>query len=72
MHGQIKWNFKIDIPELNQMDKEFYRQTFYKRYNIDQINNGSVQEITFDWCVNSGYWADSPSNQLVYYSGSCN
>ncbi len=65
MHGKIKWNFKIDIPELTQLVKEFYKQTFYKKYNIDQINNGSLQEIIFDWCVNSGYWGSCGTQKVL-------
>jgi len=51
-----KRNTKIDIPELTAMVKEFYKSTFYDRYNIGYIVSGSLQEIIFDWCVNSGYW----------------
>lgn len=56
MHGKIEWNFKIDIPELTQLVKDFYRKTFYEGYKIDGILNGSLQEIIFDWCVNRGRW----------------
>jgi lysozyme family protein len=56
MHGTIKRNFKIDIPELTQLVKDFYKKAFYDNYNIESINNGSLQEIIFDWCVNSGHW----------------
>jgi lysozyme family protein len=56
MHGTIKRNFKIDIPELTQLVKDFYKKAFYDKYNIENINNGSLQEIIFDWCVNSGNW----------------
>lgn len=55
-YGTIKWNFKIDIPELTQLVKDFYKKTFYKKFKIDGILDGSLQEIIFDWCVNSGYW----------------
>lgn len=54
--GELKRNAKIDIPELTTMVKEFYKQTFYDKYKIGSINSGSLQEIIFDWCVNSGYW----------------
>ncbi|MCU4166619.1 glycoside hydrolase family 108 protein [Carboxylicivirga caseinilyticus] len=55
-YGEISWNFKIDVPQLTQLVKDFYQQTFYKRFKIDEISNGSLQEIIFDWCVNSGVW----------------
>jgi lysozyme family protein len=55
-YGKIKWNYKIDVPELTQLVKDFYKKTFYKKFSIDGILHGSLQEIIFDWCVNSGYW----------------
>ena len=36
-YGEIKWNFKIDIPELADLVKEFYKKTFYDRFKIDGI-----------------------------------
>jgi lysozyme family protein len=54
--GEIKRNHKIDNPELTQLVKDFYKKAFYDKYNIESINNGSLQEIIFDWCVNSGNW----------------
>lgn len=56
MHGEIPWNTNIDIPELNSMVKDFYCHTFYEKFRIDGILHGSLQEIIFDWCVNSGRW----------------
>lgn len=38
------------------MVKDFYKHTFYNNYRIGIINNGSLQEIIFDWFVNSGLW----------------
>jgi lysozyme family protein len=54
--GDIKRNTKIDNPELTQLVKDFYKKTFYENYRIVGINNDSLQEIIFDWCVNSGHW----------------
>lgn len=54
--GEIKRNTKIDIPGLTELVKEFYKQAFYDKYKIGYIVSGSLQEIIFDWCVNSGYW----------------
>ena len=54
--GEIKRNTKIDNPQLTQLVKDFYRKTFYDNYRIESINNGPLQEIIFDWCVNSGHW----------------
>ncbi len=55
-HGEPKRNTMIDIPELTNLVMEFYRHTFYHTYHIESINNGALQEIIFDWIVNSGYW----------------
>ena len=55
-YGTIHHNTKIKNPELTQMVKEFYRHTFYHTYCIEAIKNVALQEIIFDWCVNSGYW----------------
>ncbi|HAF27798.1 MAG TPA: hypothetical protein DCG75_02010 [Bacteroidales bacterium] len=54
--GAIKHNAKIDIDGLTFLVKEFYRHTFYHKYQIESINNGALQEIIFDWCVNSNRW----------------
>lgn len=54
--GEIDNNEEIHNAELFQLVKEFYKHTFYERYCIGSINNGSLQEIIFDWCVNSGSW----------------
>ena len=55
-YGKIKWNYKIDVPELTQLVKDFYKKTFYEKYRIEGVLDGSLQEIIFDWCVNSGHW----------------
>jgi len=55
-YGKIPWNKHIDIPDLNCMVKDFYCHTFYEKFKIDGILHGSLQEIIFDWCVNSGHW----------------
>ncbi len=65
MHGAIKRNTKIDNPELTQFVKDFYKHTFYDHYRIGSINNGSLQEIIFDWCVNSGHWGSSGVQRVL-------
>ena len=55
-YGKIKRNFKIDIPELTELVKQFYKIAFYEKNRIADIKHGSLQEIIFDWCVNSGHW----------------
>lgn len=65
MHGEIKRNFKIDIPELTKLVKVFYRKTFYDGFGIDQIQNGSLQEIIFDWCVNSGRYGSKGVQRVL-------
>ena len=54
--GEIKRNTKLDIPGLTVLVKGFYKHNFYDKYKIGYIVSGSLQEIIFDWCVNSGYW----------------
>nr|WP_321409110.1 glycosyl hydrolase 108 family protein [uncultured Carboxylicivirga sp.] len=63
--GSIKRNTKIDIPELTELVKQFYKLTFYDKYNIGSINSGSLQEIIFDWCVNSGYWGSCGTQKVL-------
>jgi lysozyme family protein len=63
--GEPKRNTKIDIPELTELVKEFYELTFYDKYNIGSINSGSLQEIIFDWCVNSGYWGSCGTQKVL-------
>jgi len=54
--GEIKRNTKLDILGLTELVKDFYKHNFYDKYKIGYIVSGSLQEIIFDWCVNSGYW----------------
>lgn len=64
-HGKIKWSFKLNIPELTELVKEFYLKTFYEGYNIDRIQNSSLQEIIFDWCVNSGRYGSKGVQRVL-------
>ncbi len=63
--GEIDKNEEIHNAELLQMVKEFYRHTFYHKYRIEAIKNGALQEIIFDWCVNSGYWGSSGVQKVL-------
>ncbi len=63
--GDIKRNTKIDIPELTKLVNDFYYNSFYIKYNIDKIKHGSLQEIIFDWCVNSGYWGSCGTQKVL-------
>ena len=54
--GEIEHNEEIHNSELAQLVKEFYKHTFFDKYRIEGIHNGSLQEIIFDWCVNSDRW----------------
>ncbi|MCW3806165.1 glycoside hydrolase family 108 protein [Plebeiibacterium marinum] len=63
--GESKRNTKIDIPELTELVKQFYKHKFYDKYNIGYIVCGSVQEIIFDWCVNSGYWGSCGTQKVL-------
>ncbi len=40
--GEPKRNTKIDIPELIELVKQFYKHTFYDKYNIGYIVCGSL------------------------------
>jgi lysozyme family protein len=62
---RIKHNTKINNDELSQLVKEFYRKTFYKVYRIENIKNSSLQEIIFDWCVNSGHWGSQGVQRVL-------
>lgn len=66
-YGKIKWNFKIDVPELTQLVKDFYEKTFYEKFKIDGVLDGSLQEIIFDWCVNSGHWGARGVQRVLNY-----
>ncbi len=63
--GKIKHNAKINVDGLTFLVKEFYRHTFYHTYRIEAIKNGALQEIIFDWCVNSGYWGSSGVQKVL-------
>ncbi|GAF05798.1 glycoside hydrolase family 108 protein [Saccharicrinis fermentans] len=54
--GKIKRNTMLDIPGLTEFVKDFYKLTFHDKYKVGYVVSGSLQEIIFDWCVNSGYW----------------
>jgi len=64
-HGAIKRNAKIDIPGLTKWVKDFYKKEFYDKYKIGYIVSGSLQEIIFDWCVNSGYWGSCGTQKVL-------
>ncbi|MFO7830208.1 MAG: putative peptidoglycan-binding domain-containing protein [Bacteroidales bacterium] len=63
--GKIKHNAKIDIDGLTFLVKEFYRHTFYHKYQMESINNGALQKIIFDWCVNSGRWGSRRVQRIL-------
>jgi lysozyme family protein len=70
--GTIKRNTEILNDELTLLVKEFYRETFYQAYNIESIINGSLQEIIFDWCVNSGLWGSRGVQRTLNQFFECN
>jgi lysozyme family protein len=67
-HGKIKWNMKIEDDKLAQLVKDFYKKTFYDGFRIDAILHGSLQEIIFDWCVNSGRWGSRGVQRVLNQS----
>ncbi len=54
--GNIKRNTQIHNQELLELVRQFYCYKFYKRNLIGKINDGCLQEIIFDWIVNSGFF----------------
>ncbi len=50
----LKRNTQIFDDQLTSLVKEFYKEKFFDRNKIREILNGSLQEIIFDWIVNSG------------------
>nr|WP_321411193.1 glycosyl hydrolase 108 family protein [uncultured Carboxylicivirga sp.] len=66
--GEIDHNEEIHNSELTQLVKDFYKKVFYDKYNIERINNGSLQEIIFDWCVNSGSWGSRGVQRVLNQS----
>lgn len=63
--GTIKHNAKINVTGLTFLVKEFYKDSFFHKYRIESINHGSLQEIIFDWCVNSGYWGSCGTQKVL-------
>lgn len=66
--GAIKHNGKIPDSKLTELVKDFYREHFYEKYHIGSIRDGSLQEIIFDWCVNSGYYSSRGVQQVLNQS----
>jgi len=64
-HGSIKWNQKLEMPDLTAFVKDYYKITFYKKNKIDEIGDGSLQEIIFDWCVNSGRYGSKGVQKVL-------
>jgi lysozyme family protein len=70
--GTIDHNEKIQNLELYKLVKAFYKGKFYNRFNIGEINHGSLQEIIFDWCVNSGSFGSRGVQRVLNrYFGFC-
>lgn len=69
-HGIIRHNQNLKIAELYELVKEFYRHTFYHTNRIESINHGALQEIIFDWCVNSGRYGSKGVQRVLneYFS----
>jgi len=65
LHGSIPRNTKLEIPELTGLVKDLYRKVFYDANNINEIQNGSLQEIIFDWCVNSGRYGSKGVQKVL-------
>ena len=63
--GKIKWNTQIHDQELLEFVKQFYFYKFYQRNLIEKINDGSLQEIVFDWCVNSGFYGSRGVQEVL-------
>ncbi|MBN2729108.1 MAG: hypothetical protein JXR53_07775 [Bacteroidales bacterium] len=64
-HGKIRHNQNLNISELYELVKVFYRHTFYHTNRIESINHGALQEIIFDWCVNSGRYGSKGVQRVL-------
>jgi len=64
-HGKIRHNQNLNIAELYELVKAFYRHTFYHTNHIESINHGALQEIIFDWCVNSGRYGSKGVQKVL-------
>ncbi len=71
-HGHITRNTKIEVQGLTQIVQDFYQENFYEKYNIAKINNGPLQSIIFDWCVNSGNYGSIGVQKVLNLSFSYN
>nr|WP_319401851.1 glycosyl hydrolase 108 family protein [uncultured Carboxylicivirga sp.] len=69
-HGKIRHNQNLNIVELYELVKVFYRHTFYHTNRIESISHGALQEIIFDWCVNSGRYGSKRVQRVLnqFYS----
>jgi len=51
--GRLPRNFKINNPVLDKLVKDYYKRVFWDRIHLDEIQNSSLQELIFDFYVNS-------------------
>ncbi len=52
--GTLPHNYIINSEVLNNLVASFYRVNFWERLNLGKIYNETLQDIIFDFAVNSG------------------
>ncbi|WP_053404238.1 glycoside hydrolase family 108 protein [Persicobacter sp. CCB-QB2] len=52
--GKLPWNTQVKAAELNDLVKAFYLENFWKRAQLDYIQNTALQAQIFDFFVNAG------------------
>ena len=51
--GRLPRNYKINNPVLDKLVKDYYKKVFWDRIHLDDVHNSSLQELIFDFFVNS-------------------
>lgn len=51
--GSLPRNYIIKSPVLDTLVNEYYKRVFWDRIHLDEVNSASLQEIIFDFYVNS-------------------
>lgn len=64
-HLPLKWNEKINNPDLNDKVSALYRLNYWNKIWGENIQNQEVANFLFDWFVNSGYHAIVAIQKIV-------
>lgn len=66
-NGKLPRNYFIKNSELDNLVREFYFKKFWQRAWLDHVNDEALQEIIFDFYVNSGATAIRKVQQVLVY-----